>query len=81
MPSVPSALDDLLREIQSGLVIADRYSRKSVFFRYEPLLATGLLAVMAIIGGMLLGGLGSTPVAALRSVPRTEEPSRWRPVR
>ena len=81
MPSVPSALDALLREIQRGLVIAERYSRKSVFFRYEPLLATGLLAVVAIIGGMLLGGLGSTSEAVLRSAPHSEEPSRARPVR
>jgi hypothetical protein len=81
MPFVPSALDDLLREIQNGLVIAERYSRKSTFFRYEPLLATGLLAVVAIIGGILLGGLRSTWMEALGSAPRAGEPSRGRAVR
>ncbi len=81
MPFVPSALDDLLREIQDGLVIAERYSQKSMVFRYEPLLTSGLLAVVAIIGGILLGGLGSRSVEALRSVPRAGDPTRWRRVR
>jgi hypothetical protein len=72
VPRLPSTLDDLLREIQSGLVIGERYSRKSVLFRVEPVLATGLLAIVAILGGMLLGGLGSRSVIA----PGTDEPSR-----
>jgi hypothetical protein len=59
MPSAPSAVDLLLQELESGTVVPERYSRRSAFQRWEPLLRTTGLALIAIVSGMLLGAAPS----------------------
>lgn len=48
------SLELLLRELDAGLVVPERYSRRSLYGRCEPLLGTTLLALIAVLGSMLL---------------------------
>ena len=51
----PTLVDALLRELESGVVVPDPYSRRSVYGRCEPMMLTAVLALVAIVAGMLLG--------------------------
>jgi len=61
MTTAASTVDRLLRELENGLVVPQRYSRRSLYGRYEPLLATTVLAFVAVIGSVLLHGLTAPP--------------------
>lgn len=54
MPA-PSALDRLLDELARGVVQPERYSTKSTYGKLEQLVLTSMLAMIAIIAGMVLG--------------------------
>ncbi|WP_375386848.1 hypothetical protein [uncultured Amnibacterium sp.] len=53
MTAAPMSLDRLLAELDDGIVVPQRYSRRSLYGRCEPMIATTLLAFVAIIGSML----------------------------
>ena len=46
----------LLQEMARGQVVPERYSRRSVYGRVEPLIVTVVLAAVVILSGMALGG-------------------------
>lgn len=65
MPA-PSALDRLLDELARGVVAPERYSTKSTYGKIEQLVLTTMLAMVAIVAGMLLGGRPGRPDTGAR---------------
>ena len=54
MRSTTSSVEQSLHDLTEGLLRPERYSRKTFFYRYEPLMLTSMLAAAAIVGGMFL---------------------------
>lgn len=56
MRARPSSVHRLLEDMRNGTLSRQRYSTRSLYSRCEPLVLTTLLACIALLSGMLLGG-------------------------
>lgn len=50
----PTSTTLLLDELRAGLVVPERYSRKSLYGRHEQLAITAVAACVTLIGSILL---------------------------
>ena len=61
MPARLTPVDVLLQAMEDGTLVPERYSRVSLFDRCEPALRAAVLAIFAVVSGMLLGGAAEQP--------------------
>lgn len=54
MPALSADIEVLLMELRNRLVVPESYSRRSIAGRLAPVLLTTVLALVAVIGGMLI---------------------------
>jgi hypothetical protein len=54
MPAAPTDTDGLLAELRNRMVVHESYSRRSLLGRAAPAMLTAMLALVAIVGGVLL---------------------------
>lgn len=55
--ATPLAL--LLAQLKDGAVVPERYSRRTVYGRYEQLMITTAVALVAVLGSMILSGMAA----------------------
>lgn len=59
MPVKATPLGLLLAQLRDGSVVPERYSRRTLYGRYEQLMITAAMALVAVLGSMVLSGMAS----------------------
>lgn len=59
MPAKAIPLGLLLAQLRDGSVVPERYSRRTLYGRYEQLMITTAVALVAVLGSMILSGMAA----------------------